>query len=188
MAEEAARWTDPTAGQRRRRPVLGVGAAVGAAFAAALIGLANAPAARADTEPDPFEDLFGTAGINSWTASADSFLVSSDPALAANLGTSVDNFEAAAHGLLQDVAPTSELVYQFDPNSFTPPDAGFLFETCVIACPTFPLDSTDDFALGLDYSIFVSGLGPTLDPLIDDFTQALYFPEQFLGLLLLLFG
>jgi hypothetical protein len=31
------------------------------AVGAALIGLAHAPAARADTEPDPFEDLFGTA-------------------------------------------------------------------------------------------------------------------------------
>ena len=36
--------------------------AIDAAFAATLIGLA--PAARADTEPDPFEDLFGTAGVN----------------------------------------------------------------------------------------------------------------------------
>ena len=35
--------------------------AVGAAFAAALIGLA--PAARAD-EPDPFQLLFGDSGIN----------------------------------------------------------------------------------------------------------------------------
>jgi hypothetical protein len=188
MAEVAARRTDRPAGQRRRRSVLGVGTAVGAAFAAALIGLANVPAARADVEPDPFEELFGTAGINSWTASADSFLNSSDPALAANLGTSVDNFEAAAYGLVQDVDPISELVYQLDPNSFTPPDAGFLFETCFIACPTFPLDSTGDAALGLDYSIFASGLGPTLDPLILDFAQALYFPEQVLGLLLILFG
>ena len=34
-----------------RRITLTLGAAVGAAFAAALIGLANAPAARADAEP-----------------------------------------------------------------------------------------------------------------------------------------
>jgi len=119
---------------------------------------------------------------------ADSWLLSSDPALAASLGTSVDDFETAAYGLLQGVDPTSELVYQLDPNSFTPPDAGFLFDTCFIACPTFPLDPPGDFALGLDYSIFASGLGPTLDPLISDFTQALYFPEQFLALLVLLFG
>ena len=160
----------------------------GTAVAAALIGLANAPVAGADSEPDPFEDLFGTAGINSWTVGADSSLLSSDPALAASLGASVDDFETAAYGLLQGVDPTSELVYQLDPNSFTPPDAGFLFETCVVACPTFPLDSTGDFALGLDYSIFASGLGPTLDPLISDFTQALYFPEQLLALLVFLFA
>jgi hypothetical protein len=54
----------------------GVGMALGAAFAAALLGLA--PGARADTEPDPFEDLFGTAGANSWTVSADSSLLSSN--------------------------------------------------------------------------------------------------------------
>ena len=160
----------------------------GTAVAAALIGLANAPVAGADIEPDPFEDLFGTAGINSWTVGADSSLLSSDPALAASLGASVDDFETAAYGLLQGVDPTSELVYQLDPNSFTPPDAGFLFETCVVACSTFPLDSTGDFALGLDYTIFASGLGPTLDPLISDFTQALYFPEQLLALLVLLFA
>ena len=160
----------------------------GTAVAAALIGLANAPVAGADIEPDPFEDLFGTAGINSWTVGADSSLLSSDPALAASLGASVDDFETAAYGLLQGVDPTSELVYQLDPNSFTPPDAGFLFETCVVACPTFPLDSTGDFALGLDYTIFASGLGPTLDPLISDFTQALYFPEQLLALLVFLFA
>jgi hypothetical protein len=160
----------------------------GTAVAAALIGLANAPVAGADIEPDPFEDLFGTAGINSWTVGADSSLLSSDPALAASLGASVDDFETAAYGLLQGVDPTSELVYQLDPNSFTPPDAGFLFETCVVACPTFPLDSAGDFALGLDYSIFASGLGPTLDPLISDFTQALYFPEQLLALLVFLFA
>ena len=151
----------------------------GTAVAAALIELANAPVAGADIEPDPFEHLFGTAGINSWTVGADSSLLSSDPALAASLGASVDDFETAAYGLLQGVDPTSELVYQLDPNSFTPPDAGFLFETCVVACPTFPLDSTGDFALGLDYTIFASGLGPTLDPLISDFTQALYFPRSF---------
>ncbi len=160
----------------------------GAAVVAALMGLANAPAASADIDPDPFEDLFGTAGINSWTVSADSWLLNADPSLAANLDTSVDDFETAAYGLLQGVDPTSELVYQLDPNSFTPPDAGFLFDTCFVACPTFPLDYTGDFALGLDYSIFASGLGPTLDPLISDFTQALYFPEQLLALLVFLFA
>jgi hypothetical protein len=57
-----------------RRIPLTLGTAAGTAFAAALIGLANTPAARADTEPDPFQDLFGTTGINSWTPSADASL------------------------------------------------------------------------------------------------------------------
>lgn len=67
----------------------------GTAVLAALIGLANAPVAGADIEPGPFEDLFGTAGINSWTVGADSSLLSSDPALAGSLGASVDDFETA---------------------------------------------------------------------------------------------
>ena len=75
-----------------RRIPLTLGAAVGAAFAAALIGLANAPAARADTEPEPFQYLFGDSGINTWTPSADSLLNSSDPTLAGNWDTSGDNF------------------------------------------------------------------------------------------------
>jgi hypothetical protein len=160
-----------------------------AAVAAALIGVANAPLARADIDPDPFEDLFGTAGINSWTVGADSWLLSSDPTLAASLGTSVDDFETAAYDLLQGVTPLSDVIYQLiDPNSFTPPDAGFLFETCFIACPTFPLDSTGDLALGLDYSIFASGLGPTLDPLLEQIGPALVFPEQLLAFLVFLFA
>jgi hypothetical protein len=75
-----------------RRIPLTLGTAVGAAFAAALIGLADAPTARADTEPDPFEDLFGTGGINTWTPSADASLATSDPTLAASLDTTVDNY------------------------------------------------------------------------------------------------
>ena len=50
------------ADRRGRRSVLGVGTAAGAAFAAALIGLANAPAARAD-KPEPFQDLPQHRGI-----------------------------------------------------------------------------------------------------------------------------
>jgi len=79
-----------------RQIPLTLGTAVGAAFAAALFGLAHAPAARADAEPDPFQDLFGEVGINGWSPSGtDSFLVSSDPTLAASLDTSVDNFLAS---------------------------------------------------------------------------------------------
>jgi hypothetical protein len=65
------RSPDVSSNNRNRRWTNGVGT-VGAAFAAALIGLA--PAARADTEPDPFEDLLGSYGSNSWTVSADNAL------------------------------------------------------------------------------------------------------------------
>lgn len=75
-----------------RRSPLTLGTAVGVACAA-LIGLA--PAARADTEPDPFQALFGDTGINTWTVSADNSLATSDPTLAANFDTSVDNFDSS---------------------------------------------------------------------------------------------
>jgi hypothetical protein len=136
---------------RNRRWADGVGMAVGAALAAALIGLA--PAARADTEPDPFEDLFGTAGVNTWTPAADASLVSSDPGIAGSLDTSVDNF-------LTDVPistqfpdgddPFSFITWELDPSTFTadPTLAGGL-----------PDDAIGDSAVALDYTLFASGLG-----------------------------
>jgi hypothetical protein len=128
---------------RNRRSAGGVGMAVGAAFTAALIGLANAPAARADTEPDPFEDLFGTAGGNTWTPSADSFLNSIDPtnALAGNFDTSVDNFLAQ----VGSNDPLGSLLYSFDPSAFSvDPTAGVLL----------PDNAIGDLATGLDYTLF----------------------------------
>jgi hypothetical protein len=134
---------------RNRRWAKGVGI-VGAAFAAALIGLA--PAARADTEPDPLENLFGDTGFNSWTPSADASLLSSDPTLAGSLDTSVTNF-------LTNVAvgqddPLSSLLYEFDPTSFSfdgftgiDPEAGGL-----------PNDGLADLAVGLDYTLFTGSL------------------------------
>jgi hypothetical protein len=133
-----------------RRIPLTLGTAVGVAFAA-LIGLA--PAARADTEPDPFEDLFGTAGANTWTPAADASLVSSDPTLAANLAASVNNF-------LVDVPistqfpdgddPFSFITWELDPSTFTadPTLAGGL-----------PDSAIGDSAVALDYALFASGIG-----------------------------
>jgi hypothetical protein len=164
-----------------RRIPLTLGTAAGAAFAAALIGVANAPAARADTEPDPLEDLFGTAGINSWTASADSSLLSSDPTLAGSLDPSVDNFltnvaDTATAGISPDDS-ISNLVYEFDPTSFsldgfyTSPGAGGL-----------PIDSFGDLAVGLDYTLFASGI-PEVGTGIADLVQIPY--DIALGLLYL---
>jgi hypothetical protein len=135
-------------------------------------------AGDAGTEPDPFEDLFGTGGINSWTTSADASLANNDPALAANLDTSVDNFEALNYSSAGEDAPFSSLTYDFDPSAFSP--VPYVFDNCVVACPTFPLNATGDFALGLDYTVFASGLAPTLDPVIWDLSPLLNLPEELL--------
>jgi hypothetical protein len=158
---------------RNRRWAGGVGT-IGAALAAAMIGLA--PAARADTEPDPLEDLFGDTGFNSWTPSADASLLSSDPTLAGSLDTSVDNF-------LTNVAvgqddPLSSLLYEFDPTSFSfdgftgiDPEAGGL-----------PNDGLADLAVGLDYTLFANGL-ESLGTGVTDLVQIPY--DIALGLLYL---
>jgi hypothetical protein len=133
-----------------RRISVTLGTAVGVAFAA-LIGLASA--ARADTEPDPFEDLLGSYGSNSWTVSADNSLAASDPTLAANFDTSVDNFDSSG------IPPAFEnIVEQFDPSAFSveltgPDQYGY-----------FPVNATGDLATGLDYTLFASGLESTVDP------------------------
>ena len=141
-----------------RRIPLTLGTAVGVAFSAALSGLA--PAARADTEPGPFQDLFGDTGINSWTASADSSLLSSDPTLAASLDTSVDNFLVNIGG--DD--PFSFVAFLADPSAFSYDPAGFGYFTD----GGVPLNASADFALGLDYTLFASGLDATVDPGIWD--------------------
>jgi hypothetical protein len=154
----------------------------GAAVAAALIGLANAPVAGADTDVDPLQDLFGTTGINTWTVGADNSLLSLDPtgALAGNFDTSVDNFVAVA-------APPyfygpdlvfSELAYASDPSAFSIPIPMIEFLT--------PLDSNGDFALGLDYTMFATGLAPVVDPLITDLVQLSFLPQELAALLVIL--
>lgn len=141
-----------------RRWTGGVGMAVTAAFAAAVIGLTGAPTATADTELGPLEQLFGDSGINTWTASADSFLLSSDPTLAASLDTSVDNFLSAE--LISPAFPDGDMPFTFllwsvDPGAFTLGDVGYLpFDG-----GGFPDNAIADFAVGLDYTLFATGLG-----------------------------
>jgi hypothetical protein len=160
---------------RNRRRAGGVGMAVSAAFAAALIGLAHAPAASADNEVlpsddmsgglNPFEDLFGNSGVNTWTAAADSSLANNDPTLAANLDTSVDNFLI---NFGNQVDPFSTIAYRLDtslpidqlPFSMDPAGFGYFLDNGV------PLNATGDFAIGLDYLLYASGIGATLDPII----------------------
>ena len=129
---------------RNRQWAGGVGMAVSAAFSAALIGLA--PAARADTEPGPFEDLLGTAGVNTWTPTADAELLSSDPTEAANLDASIDMFETAIHGGGGDqIDPLSGLVYEFDETAFSDGNLGL------------PDSAIGDLAVGLDYVDWANG-------------------------------
>ena len=161
---------------RNRWWARGVGMAVGVALAAALIVMA--PAARADTEPESFQDLFGDRGTNTWTVAADNSLDTNDPTLAASLGTSVDSFEAANYASYGADAPFTSLTDDFDPSAFTGDGIGF--DACVVACPTFPLNGPGDLAIGLDYSIFASGLAPTLDLVISDLGPLLELPEEIL--------
>jgi hypothetical protein len=119
------------------------------AIAAAVLPAA-APAADA---PDPFEDLFGTAGVNTWTSAADASLLSSNPTEAATLDASVANFLADVPISTQfpdGDDPFSFITWEVDPSTFT-------------ADPTLngglPDSAIGDAAVALDYGLFVSGLG-----------------------------
>jgi hypothetical protein len=127
--------------------------------AAADPAAATTPAA----DVGPLQLLFGDSGFNSWTPAADASLLSSDPTLAATLDTSVENFLTLAYSG-QD-APLSTFVDTFDPSAFSGTPQ-LLFDGCAYGCSTFPLDPTGDFALGLDYTAFASGLDPVWEPTI----------------------
>jgi hypothetical protein len=123
---------------------------VGIAVAAGLIGLA--PTASADTEPDPFQDLLGTAGVNTWTPAADASLDAGNPTEAANLDASIDTFNADI-ALAYQIDPLSQLAFEFDPSGFTQngftgidPQSGGL-----------PDNAIADLAVGLDYTLWASG-------------------------------
>jgi hypothetical protein len=162
----------------------GVDIAVGAAFVAAMIALAHEARADIDIDHDPFQDLFGDTGFNSWTPAADSYLNSIDPTLAENLdpthvvgpplpgslgsGPSVDWF---LQTLNTDNDPFSTLVYGLEVNQGLVPmdQVAFSYDPTSLFYLGYggvPLNGLGDFALGLDYTIFASGLAPTLDPVI----------------------
>jgi hypothetical protein len=121
---------------------------------------AAAPAA-APSDLDPFQDLFGDTGINTWTPSADSFLASIDPTLAANFDTSADNFDSL---MISPGGAFEFLAHELDPSSFS-------FDPALNGW--FPVDAIGDLATGLDYS-----LGPTLDgSLLNSFELAAFWTE-----------
>ncbi len=133
----------------RRIPVT-LGTAVGVAFVAALIGVA--PPARADTEPDPFEDLFGDSGINTWTPAADASLGTST---ATSLDALIDSMDSSGIS-----PPFLNIIGQLDPGAYTDQPGGYL-----------PADWLGDFANTLDFSLYASGLAPVVDPAILDTFQ-----------------
>ncbi|BBX44453.1 hypothetical protein GCM10009641_54330 [Mycobacterium cookii] len=133
----------------------GVVMAVSAAFAAALIGLANGPEARADTTPEPFQDLFGDTGINTWTPAADTNLVALSPTLAADFAMSVDHYQAGFSSIPDD--PFTLVTDEFDPAAFTVGPTGGLL----------PDNAIGDFAVDLDYTLYATGLGEKVDLFLD---------------------
>jgi hypothetical protein len=130
----------------------------GAAAVAALVAVANAPLAQADIDAAPFEDLFGTAGINSWTIGADSSLLSSDPTLAASLDASVDNFLSSvpvSADFPEGDDPFSFYTWELDPSAFSP-DA---YYGPLLDGSGLPDNAIGDFAVALDYTLFATGIG-----------------------------
>ena len=108
--------------------------------------------ALAVADLDPFQDLFGTGGINTWTTMADNTLATLG--LAGPLDGFVDNFLA-----LPDADPFTDLVGAFDPSAF--------------GADGLPVTAIGDFAVGLDYMLSFTGAGATLDPIIDNLLSML---------------
>jgi hypothetical protein len=135
---------------------------VGIAVTAGLIGLA--PAAKADTEPDPFEDLLGTAGVNTWTPAADASLDASNPTEAANLDASIDTFNNDID-LAYQIDPLSQLAFEFDPSGFTQDG----FTGIDLQSGGLPDNAIGDLAVGLDYTLWAgdaTGVGTGLTDIV----------------------
>jgi hypothetical protein len=120
------------------------------------VGTAGAvPVVPVTTDLDPFQELYGDTGFNSWTTTADTDLAALSPTLASDFATSVDSFQADTTGggnFIDGDDPFRFLVYHFDPSAFSAnPGLGGL-----------PDNAIGDFATGLDYTVFASG-GSTLD-------------------------
>jgi hypothetical protein len=156
-----------------RRIPLTLGPAVGAACAAALIGLV--PAARADE--GPLEQLLGDTGFNSWTPTADADLQADDPSLVAVIDPDLSPFLSGVNDGQDD--PLSLLLYEFDPSAFSQdgftgidPEAGGLPDNALA-----DLVMTLDFA---DYATGLEGVGQGLTDLVqlpyDIVIALLYLP------------
>jgi len=115
--------------------------------------------AQADTEPDPFQDLLGTAGVNTWTPSADASLDASNPTEAVNLDASIDTFNNDID-LAYQIDPLSQLTFEFDPSGFAQQG----FTSGDPQSRGLPDNATADLAVGLDYALWAgdaTGVGTT---------------------------
>jgi hypothetical protein len=127
------------------------------AVGAALLGGAGVDAppsagAVTGTDVDPFDDLYGNTGFNSWTTTADTDLATLSPTLAGDLDTSVDNFQTGFGNVFPD-DPFTILALDLDPSAFSAnPVLGGL-----------PDNAIGDFAVGQDYTLFASGIGGQVD-------------------------
>jgi hypothetical protein len=142
-----------------RRIPLTLGPAVGAACAAALIGLA--PAARADE--GPLEQLLGDTGFNSWTPAADADLQADDPSLLASIDASLPGFLSGVDANADD--PLSLTLFEFDPTAFDPEAASGL-----------PDNALADLVVTLDFADYATGL----EGVGQGFSEIVQLPEDIL--------
>jgi hypothetical protein len=174
----------------RRRTVIGIGMAAGAAFAAGLISLGTAgmaSAAPSGTIDDPFtfpfgnpssnelapvdaqgysvlfgaEDASGDAGAHN--AALDTQLFQMDPTQAAAFYTNAATFEAS------NDHPLSDLIYALDPRAFYVQDFGDIHGSLAGADGGYlvPADGLGLLVTDLDYFLTGTGLTFILDPVVN---------------------
>jgi hypothetical protein len=133
--------------------------AVGAALlggAAHAVGTAPSAGADTGTDLDPFADLYGDTGFNSWTTTADTDLATLSPTLAGDVDINVDNFQLGGGFFPND--PFTLLTNFLDPSAFT-------YETGVGLLPD---NAIGDFAVGLDFSGLFGPVNIYLDGLLSE--------------------
>jgi hypothetical protein len=120
-----------------------------------------ATAAATTTVPpdlDPFEDLIGSNNpFTSLAIEMDQAIASASPSLAASLDSQVDSFLGAVAN--QDADPFSDLIGALYPGSFS--------------ADGVPLNGVGDLAWGIDSTLYVLGVGPQLDSVIDTYLAGL---------------
>ncbi len=117
-------------------------------------------------------------------------MATSDPTLAATLDTSVDNFLASvpvSPNFPEGDDPFAFLVWSLDPSAFSP-DA---FYGPLLDGGGLPDNAISDFAVGLDYTLFATGIGGNdvgISDLLSSITSIPAYIEGVPFLLALLFA